>query len=1342
MKMKTLQVILFVSSLFCSLPSHGCFVWLTDGYGESIGNSIVKYPNYNTGIYVTGCTYTSPFAASKLFIIGNDGGVDENSFDGTALFDLSGSANTLASFISCGYVQDELIASTSSLSYGEYDIIIDRNMNEVFDAGIDCFLNPGEEYAFIIVPPVVTDYDNNTGGGEGTNFDWPFGTDPLVNQIKANAAQEAQELQELHDKYTTMGYALFVLEFATGAIVNHFYSINRLSNLRPGGIMLGQFAGADAATVGTPNGYFASQAADIALNNAKARYNAIAADPPRFDYGVIATIDSLDMNYDNVFNDSLSLFINALENLTQLEGRVLAADLLSLERLQGATIDSNRVGGYLQTVNLLNLNRLKQQIKTAKLTKWDMLRDYMIARNVVGEIPTDEFSAIKNSIVNNGFDEAHQDYFEAMSFTAEEVETVRNTIINSNVQQYNGRTYLELMDEIIASENASNELLLTEHDSLMALVNNFEAISPILPVVPDFIIEGNTVATGQNHSTPGTSINLQYNDIQETGTAIQSHQFYSYRSGQSLSSSMMSYVPMFPGYDLVRHHVGLSNGLVALAYHLVEITEGIASPKIISASPENYFIQPTFQEEPITFRVNEAIAPEGFVPQYQWFVNGIPYAGNVDSIQFTPLSCTRNIFEVRVIVTDGALGNFRDVKEWQIKVDANPELCSNTPSRKNATHWYFGFQAGIRFGGPQPIALTDGAMSQFEGVATMSDSTGQLLFYTNGITVYNRNHQVMVNGTGLTSHSSNTQAAIIIPYPGRPDQYIIITPDPYYYSVVDMTLDNGNGAIIPELKNILITMERSEKVTAVYAANQRDIWLITCAVAEKRFNVYLVNENGISALPVVSQFDNPIFSGYYGYMKASPNGANLVTADFTQHFHLYDFNTQTGVVSNQRRIVPPSSIGGFGTYGIEFSPNGKLVYTADHRGLNRIYQFNIALGTTEEIQNSMVSLQNSPVALGALQLGPDGKIYAAKENGYLGVIHSPNTIGTECNYVYDGVFLNGKTSSLGLPGFISSTLTQNEIQHEGQCANYPTTFVLERELATNDTVYWNFGDTLSASNTAEGITASHTYLVDGIYYVQCIIDYDTLGGGFSDTLYTQVEILNSNYLENEIMYFDPNPSCRDSIMLSSSVFGDSYQWYQDDEAIDGATQMSLYVSEDGIYSVEIGSISGCASPANNEVEISFWEGDVNPTIDIISSTELSTQVFNTYQWYLDGEIIEGENAQFIELNEFGNYHVEVTNNEGCRGVSEIYEFIESSVSVTKYDGLRIYPNPADDYVVLAGIELNTRLIITDINGRVVNENTINSNRYVIDTSGMSAGIYNVRLESNDNVHCEQIIISK
>lgn len=403
-----------------------------------------------------------------------------------------------------------------------------------------------------------------------------------------------------------------------------------------------------------------------------------------------------------------------------------------------------------------------------------------------------------------------------------------------------------------------------------------------------------------------------------------------------------------------------------------------------------------------------------------------------NNVQFNGVSATvtaASTTSLTVIVPSGATTGAVNVTVNGISATSSSvftvlsESTCNGISKNHATHWYFGNKAAIKFENNVPIPLTNSAMTQVEGVATISDANGNLLFYTDGITIFNRNHQVMVNGSGLTSNSSNTQSAFIVPFPGNPEKYYVITPGPYNYSIVDMTLDNGNGAVMADAKNISITTENSEKVAGLLASNQKDIWLITYGANQKRFNVYKITSSGISTTPVTSQFT--IASGFYGYMKISPDGIKIAMANFANNFHLYDFNNETGVVSNQ--VVVPINIGGLGSYGIEFSPNNNMVYVADHRGQNRVFQYNITLATPELISASVVPLTANVPALGGIQLGPDNKIYVAREgSSFLGVINNPDVLGTGCNYVAEGVDLAGKTSNLGLPGFVASSLVQNQ----------------------------------------------------------------------------------------------------------------------------------------------------------------------------------------------------------------------------------------------------------------------------------------------------------------------------
>ncbi|MFM2337862.1 MAG: hypothetical protein RL115_1055, partial [Bacteroidota bacterium] len=135
--------------------------------------------------------------------------------------------------------------------------------------------------------------------------------------------------------------------------------------------------------------------------------------------------------------------------------------------------------------------------------------------------------------------------------------------------------------------------------------------------------------------------------------------------------------------------------------------------------------------------------------------------------------------------------------------------------------WYFGRKAGLNFNavspsGTIPQALSNSEMIADEGSSSICDSAGKLLFYTNGVTVYNKNHQVMLNGDGLAGNLSAVQSGLIIPHPGNSNLYYIFTTgslesnytNGYQYSMVDMLQDGGNGEVVA--KNILLEASCTE----------------------------------------------------------------------------------------------------------------------------------------------------------------------------------------------------------------------------------------------------------------------------------------------------------------------------------------------------------------------------------------------------------------------------------------------------------------------------------------------------------------------------------------------------
>src|SRR5690606_4302819 len=231
----------------------------------------------------------------------------------------------------------------------------------------------------------------------------------------------------------------------------------------------------------------------------------------------------------------------------------------------------------------------------------------------------------------------------------------------------------------------------------------------------------------------------------------------------------------------------------------------------------------------------------------------------------------------------------------------------NIFAQGEANNWYFGDHAGITFNNGVPEALTDGVLSTEEGCATISNSTGQLLFYTDGITVYNRGHNIMPNGTGLLGDISSSQSSIIVPKPNDPNIYYVFTvddtggPDGLRYSIVDMSLDAGFGAVTAT-KNILLMTPISEEINAVLHANGQDIWVLSHGYGNDAFYAYLVSSTGLNTTPTISTTGVfvPGNNGFnaIGVLKASPSGNKLVMCVRDLKAQVFNFNRFTGIVSN------------------------------------------------------------------------------------------------------------------------------------------------------------------------------------------------------------------------------------------------------------------------------------------------------------------------------------------------------------------------------------------------------------------------------------------------------------
>ncbi|MBL7732082.1 MAG: PKD domain-containing protein [Chitinophagaceae bacterium] len=455
--------------------------------------------------------------------------------------------------------------------------------------------------------------------------------------------------------------------------------------------------------------------------------------------------------------------------------------------------------------------------------------------------------------------------------------------------------------------------------------------------------------------------------------------------------------------------------------------------------------------------------------------------------------------------------------------------------------WYFGRRAGLDFnaspGQPVPKVLGNGMMDTNEGCSSICGSDGKLLFYSNGVTVYNKQHQVMLNGDGLLGNISSVQACVIIPQPGNDSIFYLFATDAlennfangYTYSIINIKRDGGNGEVIT--KNVPLFNSCTERMTAVRHANGTDVWLLTNDNNSNIFRAWLVNCGGLQPVAVVSAAGlvmDQHFSMNNGMLKVSPDSKQLCqthfpeadVVTFTPNFvQLFDFDNASGVVSNARTIALPSTR----IISCEYSADSKLLYLTNPAS-KTIEQVEATLPTAAAVVASRVSIPTPNSGFYGIQLAPDGKIYLADISDHLGAITRPTVKGTGCTYVQKQIALAPGGSVFSLPAYINDLSVNPSNGFSYTILDSCTGRVQFNGLTTiSGPVSWNwdFGD----GNTSTAQNPVHTFTPAGqLYTVKLKINSlsgcgyiertkDILPGGLAATAdFTFVSKCDSDYV--------------------------------------------------------------------------------------------------------------------------------------------------------------------------------------------------------------------------------------
>jgi gliding motility-associated-like protein len=515
-------------------------------------------------------------------------------------------------------------------------------------------------------------------------------------------------------------------------------------------------------------------------------------------------------------------------------------------------------------------------------------------------------------------------------------------------------------------------------------------------------------------------------------------------------------------------------------------------------------------------------------------------------------------------------------------------------SQKQSNIWYFGRDGvGLDFNCIPPSVVTGHTMVGWEGVATVCDrETGKVLFYTNGDGIYNRDGVLMPGAEYITPVSqffepfNTVTQCLLIPRPGTSDQYYVLNTDAQggkiqsadpndrgvWAVLVDMSQNNGSGAGVDRFNVYSNPSFTTEKLMAVPREGSNEIFLIGHEFDNNRFFVIRVSDQGfgnpaltqdigLTHAAVPGDFDN---LNSLGELKASPDGTMIALAVAGSGFlEIFDFDNTNGVLSNDWNLLNNEE----GAYGVSFSPDNSKLYLGTWAG--KLYQFDLDAGSIADIINSKVLVYDYPGGcFGSLKIGPDEKIYVSRYTGgpfaqdggdaYLGVIELPNAKGLDCQYVHDGIFLEGKKCNWGL----NNVMEQQEFEQIElsldlgpdieipDCVPAPVTLDISQDCVED--YLWQDGST------------SPVYEINtpGQYWAELIYGNCSLRDSLLYSLTAEVDLIP--------LQGDTILCLGDSLLLHPLNNGipASYSWQ------DGSLDSFFVVVEPGMYSVTLSDACG------------------------------------------------------------------------------------------------------------------------------------------------------------------------
>jgi len=679
-------------------------------------------------------------------------------------------------------------------------------------------------------------------------------------------------------------------------------------------------------------------------------------------------------------------------------------------------------------------------------------------------------------------------------------------------------------------------------------------------------------------------------------------------------------------------------------------------------------------------------------------------------------------------------------------------------AQKEADNWIVGSWAGLNFNTGSPVIwfpVIPPLSNRFSNGTIMSDSLGNLLFCSNGNSVWNKLGEVMDNGDSLKPGNCWTQAAVAFPKPGEMNQYYLFTvagwnlPEGIYYSVIDMSRNGGLGAVTEE-KNIELQAGfwAHEKLFVTKNESKNGYWVISRLYNDDRYVSFFVNQQGVHTEPVYSptgifrKFEN----SDSGPIKISPDKKYLVAGHtmgdlnlegrYLRSFEICSFDPESGNIDYLymiHRKLPDSDLDYYSASTCEFSPDSKFMYLSFIRETDSAFLYQYEIQYVEDSLAFVNSAELISAECGeSLQLLNDGRIYSSGPPAvvpnyeyFMGVIDKPWKKGTNCDFDPNSIYPGGRKTEWQTPNILLDYLYRFEWEVDDYCQGSPVHFI-PNFIPTPDSVEWFF-DEFTPGNYSNELSPTYTFQYPGIHEVSVDIWYPT--GRFEHT-------------SREIGIFSrPDPDlgpdtliCEgNSITLYANCEADFYTW----NGIPGGPQYNI--TDSGFYRVSASFLeTGCSGCDTIHVgyfaPILLDESSlvVTPTSCGGTTGSVTGLVINgteplTFLWEDFSGNVYGNNPEVFNLPA-GQYVLTITDANDCTQASSTFTITDAG-NLLITDALTTDPHCgwSDGQLTVSAFSPS---------GSILEYSIDDGNSYTSDSifSGLSAGSYIIRIRDTNG--CE------